>query len=449
MTKLRDCLVVKLTLEFKGKLLGMVFDGWSDGSGNHYVALFIVYEGIESNCIARLISVAPLLDETSFDANSHREYFEQTLHYYGLDLSRIKFIVCDNCSVNISLCEKLKIPMIGCASHRFNLGMKEFYSKYENDLSDANKIMKKLSNLKNSGVLRTMTPLRPIIRNTTRWSSTNAMLNRFLKFYDEGIINSKEFNNIDTKNGLLKNRQVMRELMELRPKLSKKKIIISFYHLNLFFLDNFDLVTKELQKSDINMLMVRVVFDSVVQAFPQVARKLGPDADIVHFKNFENGIVKIMFSQLREEYDPGLTASEELEMAPFFQSRSITSIPDSDDIVDVCDFVKQAQLEIKKKAKTASSKYINLKWIPPTSNMVERLFSRMKIVFADRRKSMYPQTMETIMMLTCNRDAWNVNDVNKIYLNRQSCKLNVVDEEEESEKDDNDCDPDDEDYTED
>ena len=38
-----------------------------------------------------------------------------------------------------------------------------------------------------------------------------------------------------------------------------------------------------------------------------------------------------------------------------------TSIPDADDIVDVCDFVKQAQLEIKKKAKTASSKYINLK----------------------------------------------------------------------------------------
>ena len=74
----------------------------------------------------------------------------------------------------------------------------------------------------------------------------------------------------------------------------------------------------------------------------------------------------------------------------------------------------------------------------------------MKIVFADRRKSMYPQTMETIMMLTCNRDAWNVNNVNKIYLNRQSCKQNVVDEEEsESEKDDHDCDPDDEDYTED
>jgi hypothetical protein len=39
--------------------------------------------------------------------------------------------------------------------------------------------------------------------------------------------------------------------------------------------------------------------------------------------------------------------------------------------------------------------------------------------------------------------------VNKIYLIRQSCKLNVVDEEEECEKDDNDCDPDDEDYTED
>ena len=42
-------------------------------------------------------------------------------------------------------------------------------------------------------------------------------------------------------------------------------------------------------------------------------------------------------------------------------------------------------------------------------------------------------------------DAWNINDVNKIYLNRQSCKQNVVDEE-GSENNDDDCDPDDEDY---
>ena len=38
--------------------------------------------------------------------------------------------------------------------------------------------------------------------------------------------------------------------------------------------------------------------------------------------------------------------------------------------------------------------------------------------------------------------------MNKIYLNRQSCK-NIVIDEEESEKDENDCGPDDEDYTED
>ena len=42
---------------------------------------------------------------------------------------------------------------------------------------------------------------------STRWSSTNAMLNRFIKFYDDGIFNLEEFNNIDTKNGLFKNRQ--------------------------------------------------------------------------------------------------------------------------------------------------------------------------------------------------------------------------------------------------
>ena len=65
-------MVIKLSEEFTDKVLGIVFDGWSDGRGNHYVAIFLIYEGAFGNAIERLIAVAPLLDETNFGADSYR-----------------------------------------------------------------------------------------------------------------------------------------------------------------------------------------------------------------------------------------------------------------------------------------------------------------------------------------------------------------------------------------
>lgn len=58
-----------------------------------------------------------------------------------------------------------------------------------------------------------------------------------------------------------------------------------------------------------NILMVRCRIS--------LSTRKWPDADLLHFKNFENGLVKVMYSQLREEYKPGLTESEELEITPF------------------------------------------------------------------------------------------------------------------------------------
>jgi hypothetical protein len=41
--------------------------------------------------------------------------------------------------------------------------------------------------------------------------------------------------------------------------------------------------------------------------------------------------------------------------------------------------------------------YGDLRWIPPTSNACERLFSRCKIIFDDYRKSMLPINLEIVL----------------------------------------------------
>ncbi|KAG7387153.1 hypothetical protein PHYPSEUDO_014673 [Phytophthora pseudosyringae] len=52
---------------------------------------------------------------------------------------------------------------------------------------------------------------------------------------------------------------------------------------------------------------------------------------------------------------------------------------------------------------SASPPQVDLRWVPPTSNDVERLFSRAGIVFSRLRRSLNPMTLETVMFLQYNR----------------------------------------------
>lgn len=44
---------------------------------------------------------------------------------YGIDAHQLCFYVWDNASVNVSIAKKTKVPIIGCASLRPNLAVRE------------------------------------------------------------------------------------------------------------------------------------------------------------------------------------------------------------------------------------------------------------------------------------------------------------------------------------
>ncbi|KAG2792530.1 hypothetical protein PC111_g23423 [Phytophthora cactorum] len=60
------------------------------------------------------------------------------------------------------------------------------------------------------------------------------------------------------------------------------------------------------------------------------------------------------------------------------------------------------------------SRFIDLPWIPSTSNDVERLFSTAGIVLTDRRQRMHPTTLETLILLEFNRKLWDADVVLEI-----------------------------------
>ena len=60
-----------------------------------------------------------------------------------------------------------------------------------------------------------------------------------------------------------------------------------------------------------------------------------------------------------------------------------------------------------------SSCYRPTEHVFPTSNIVERLFSRAKLVISDLRSSMTPQHLEIAIYLRYHHNLWNVETVEK------------------------------------
>lgn len=170
-------------------------------------------------------------------------------------------------------------------------------------------------------------------------------------------------------------------------------------------LEEFEKITKQLQNSHTTLSDVRAIFDAVIEEYPSLDFYLKPDAQIVHSPSFESGIVKI----LDDEVDQ-LTQRERNSLGCFSFHGS-----DVDNIVATDDNLSLVQKALKnKRRKVSHGEYSSLNFVPPTSNVVERLFSNARLVLTDYRKSMSPYTFECVMFLKINREYWNLDVVAKI-----------------------------------
>ena len=73
-----------------------------------------------------------------------------------------------------------------------------------------------------------------------------------------------------------------------------------------------------------------------------------------------------------------------------------------------------AQALNRVKRRKGMAEYVSLDHIPPTSNIVERLFSAARLILTDYRKSMDPYTFECLLFLKVNRKKWDINLLSKL-----------------------------------
>ena len=378
---------LKIAAELPEKF-GITFDGWSKFT-YHYLGLFAVYEcGPVVKVV--LLGISPPENEEHLDTREHVTFLENTLHFYGKNLDNVLFFVADNCSVNKSISTTTGIPMIGCYSHKFNLAVKLYIEEdhIAADIQVVHDLMKALKTLKNSGKMRRLGMESTVIENETRWSSTYNMLARYFKLHKRIEENWDD---------------------EI---LGKMPTRIQYNHLEQIttMMVNLNAITKQLQKADLTMAEGRGLFQLAIEFVPIMETYLGIDADIVLDEDLENAIVKIL-----EEKEDQLTPLELIAVERFLLPVPASSTggsalpPEISDGLDIAErFLKKRRTDAK-----APTKYVNLKIVLPTSNVVERLFSCAKLILTDLRASLSPKNFEMLIFLKVNMEFWNIQTVHK------------------------------------
>jgi len=89
---------------------------------HHYVALFALYtkNGVHKET---LLALALLLDEEDLGAEQHIDFIKAMLDLYKKTLDNVVAFIGDNCATNRKIPTETTIPLIGCASHCFNLAV--------------------------------------------------------------------------------------------------------------------------------------------------------------------------------------------------------------------------------------------------------------------------------------------------------------------------------------
>lgn len=370
----------KISLLLPSKF-AIVIDGWTSHS-THFVGMFATFPSENTNGYEKfLLAFSPMGTEMEFTAIEHYNFIEYVLSVYKKTLENVVAIIADNCDTNKALANLCLVPMIGCASHRYNLAVKDVLVEHSDLIDKINTIMGKLKNLKLAGQLRKYTELVPIQKNVTRWSSTANMVFRYLKLID--FIAKPEISNDPS-------------IVDLIPTARENTVIITLSKT----LEELNSVTIMLQKEDIDMSDVRYLFDNIIESYPELNSHCGKNASIIHSVDFENTIVKILDGKESDlcEKEKDSVVNLKLNISPVETETAALSKPNF-----AADLLKRRKME----KTNSNSAYMNCKFLRPTSNMVERFFSLAKFTYNDLRKKLLPYNLEMQLFLNLNGHLWN------------------------------------------
>jgi hypothetical protein len=392
------------------KPFGILFDAWTEG-GTHFVAAIAVTpDGQDASKAAKyLLCFTPFRDETKMDADAFIELFDFILQIYDLKPERFCFVVCDHAAVNGAFASRVQVPMIGCASHRLQLAVKEILAPHEKQRKKVHELMVKLDSIKNRAKLEAADALMPVQRNATRWSSTFSMVQRYFEIVDfidrsdieldEACLTAREEVRLQAIFDDLKDIESINKTLQIESAEDGADVAPASN-------DKTTGGKKRKRKAVPTLATVRTLFNGMVQAFPESKGYLEkraseaqlPKSDVVKNAAFENAIVKVLSG-----CESKLTVAEARTLDKFMREDESSDEEEEEQDLSFADGLLEGEDGNQSSPRPS---FIDLRWIPATSDEVERLFSRAGLVFSERRQGMFPISLEKLMLLEWNSKLW-------------------------------------------
>jgi hypothetical protein len=120
------------------------------------------------------IETETISESTKCNAETHVEFFKDSLRWYTLCLKWIKCILANNTSTNQKITKMIGVPHIGCHNHLLNLEViqmfKEDVSLKQTSSATHQVMLEAKQSLKNHSIVWSLTYLSPIVSNETCWS---------------------------------------------------------------------------------------------------------------------------------------------------------------------------------------------------------------------------------------------------------------------------------------
>jgi hypothetical protein len=125
-----------------------------------------------------MLSMKPLLADgiQGMTAADYLQHITNVLSTYGRSSQNFLCLVGNNCSVNQCMVQMLCVPLLGCASHTFNLAPVRLWIDNDSQLTAVilmvSNVMKKACIIKLTAKLCELTDYSAVKENATQWSST-------------------------------------------------------------------------------------------------------------------------------------------------------------------------------------------------------------------------------------------------------------------------------------
>jgi hypothetical protein len=108
----------------------LVFDGWTEGT-EHYIGVSASYNRVQNGkdvAVQTLLSMQPLLANgiEGMTADDHITHISKVLQRYDKKCGNVLSLCGDNCNVNGKIASTIKVPLLGCGSHNFNLAVRQW-----------------------------------------------------------------------------------------------------------------------------------------------------------------------------------------------------------------------------------------------------------------------------------------------------------------------------------